>query len=65
VWEVGDERAAPCCARVQVADNEFLYLGDSAVALVGRTVLADGSAPTYPFANTVRVCAREPQYRYW
>ena len=36
-----------------VAGNEFVYTGDSAIALLGAAVLADGSAPTYPNHVTI------------
>ena len=34
-----------------VVGNEFVYVGDSAVALLGASVLADGGSPTYPHAR--------------
>jgi hypothetical protein len=35
-----------------VSNSEFVYVGDSALALVGKTDLVDGTKPTYPNRNT-------------
>jgi hypothetical protein len=37
-----------------VSSSEFAFLGDSAIASVGRTAGQDGTAPTYPNRNTFR-----------
>jgi hypothetical protein len=36
-----------------IYNSEFVYTGDSAIAFIGSAQLADGSAPTFPWCNTV------------
>jgi hypothetical protein len=36
-----------------IADNEFVFTGESAIVSVGKTNAIDGSAPTYPNGNFI------------
>ena len=40
-------------SQVSIVDNSFRYIGESGVASVGATQLADGTAPTFPTGTLV------------